>query len=55
MLRNIIILVVLLILVGVIIFLDAPKVQKVLDLRNQIKEQNLIFSDKELLLAKVDN
>jgi Tfp pilus assembly protein PilO len=55
MVKNIIILILFLALVGVIVFLDMPEVQGVLNLRKQIKDQQAIFSDKQLLLAKVDN
>lgn len=54
MIKNIIVLILILAFVGVVVFLDMPKVQKILDLRRQIKEEKEKFSEKQILLAKIE-
>jgi len=54
MIRNIIILILVLAFIGIVVFLDIPKVQEVLSLRKEIQNQEEIFLEKQILLAKVE-
>ncbi len=54
MIKNLIILVLILILIAVVVFLDVPKVQEILALREQISEQKEAFSEKQALLLKIE-
>jgi len=54
MIKNLIILVLILILIVVIVFLDVPKVQEILALREQISEEKEAFSEKQNLLLKIE-
>jgi len=55
MIRNIIIIILLLGFVAVVVFLDVPKFQEILDLRNEVEIQKNTFLKEEDLLAKVEN
>lgn len=52
--KNIIILILILAFIGVVVFLNIPKVQGILSLRRQIEQQKELFSEKQGLLAKTD-
>lgn len=54
MIKNIIILILILAFIAAVIFLDLPKIQKVLGLRKQIEEQKEVFSEKQILSAKIE-
>jgi Tfp pilus assembly protein PilO len=54
MLRNIIIFILLLAFIAAIVFLDVPKVQKILDLKREVETQQQRLSEKQLFLEKVD-
>lgn len=51
--KSIIIIILILCFLGVIVFLDVPKVQEILELRKNIEKQKQVFEDKQLLLAKI--
>lgn len=53
MIKNIIILLLILGFIAIVVFLDLPKTQGVLDLIKQIKEQKRIFLEEQDLLAKI--
>lgn len=53
MIKNIIIIILALGFIAVVVFLDVPAVGDILSLRSQIEQQKEIFSDKQILLAKV--
>ena len=55
MAKNIIILTLILGFIGIVIFLDIPGVQNTLRLREQIKEQKKLFSEKQDLLHKIED
>jgi Tfp pilus assembly protein PilO len=54
MTKNIIIIILILAFIGVIVFLDVPGVQGVLDLRREIQIEEQKFSDKQELLIKME-
>lgn len=54
MIRNIITILLLLVFIGVVVFLDVPKVQEILDLRREVETQQEKLSQKQLLLAKAE-
>ena len=54
MIKNIIILILILAFIGIVVFLDIPKVQEVLSLRKETGIQEEIFLEKQILLAKVE-
>lgn len=54
MIKNIIILILILAFIGIVVFLDVPKIQGILGLRKEIKNQEEIFLEKQILLAKVE-
>jgi Tfp pilus assembly protein PilO len=54
MIRDIILIILILAFTGVVIFLDVPGVQGVLQIRKDIDAQKQILSDDQLFLAKVE-
>lgn len=54
MIKNLIILILILGFAAIIVFLDMPKVQDILGLREDIKTQKDKFSEKQIVLGKVE-
>lgn len=54
MIKNIIVFILILILIAVVVFLDVPKLQQILNLRQQAEEQKEIFLEKQNLLVKIE-
>lgn len=54
MIKNIIIIILVLAFIGIIVFLDIPEIQGVLDLRKKANNQKIIFLEKQELMAKID-
>lgn len=54
MIKNIVIFILLLIFVAVVVFLDLPRIQNILDLRIKIDSEKEKLSEKQLLLAKIE-
>lgn len=54
MLKNIIILILILGFIAIVVFLDMPEIQGILDLRKNIKNEKEMFLEKQETLAKVE-
>ena len=54
MIKNIVIFILLLVFVAILVFLDLPKFQNILDLRREVETEKERFSEKQLLLAKIE-
>lgn len=54
MFKNIVVIILLLGFVGIVIFLDVPRVQEILDLRRKVESQEQALLQKEELMAKVE-
>ena len=54
MLKNIIILILILGFIAIVIFLDMPEIQGILDLRKNIKNEKELFLEKQDISAKVE-
>lgn len=54
MIKNIFILILILGFIAIVIFLDVPQIQGVLDLRKSVKNEKEIFLEKQDILAKVE-
>lgn len=55
MIKNFIILILILGFVGVVVFLDLPGVQNILNLRKEIKAQKQAFIEKQELVSKIES
>ena len=54
MIKNIVVIILLLGFIAVVIFLDVPKVQEILDLRRKVETQEEALFQKEELMARVE-
>ena len=54
MIKNLVVIILLLGFIAVVIFLDVPKVQGILDSRRKVESQRQVLLEKEELMARVE-